>query len=139
MKMTRIRVAIGVVTRGDRILICQRMEGKALGGLWEFPGGKCEPDESPEACLCRELMEEVAIEARPIKPLTPVHHDYPHGKVTLFPFLCAHQQGEPKLLAVQKAILVKAEELEQYQFPAGNRTLLDEVRLEMRARISPPL
>ena len=62
--MARIRVAIGVVTRGDQILICQRLQGKGLGGLWQFPGGKCEPEESPEACVCRELMEEVAIEAR---------------------------------------------------------------------------
>ena len=80
-------------------------------------------------------MEEVAIELRPLKPLTPVHHDYPHGQVTLFPFLCEHQRGEPQLLEVQKAIWVKRSELGNYEFPAGNRTLLDEVRLEMRTRI----
>jgi 8-oxo-dGTP diphosphatase len=132
--MSRIRVAIGVVTRGNQILICQRKEGKALGGLWEFPGGKCEPEESAEACLFRELMEEVAIEVRTIKPLTPVQHDYPHGKVTLFPFLCQHYAGEPKPLECQKAIWVMPEELKDYEFPAGNRALLEEVSLEMRAR-----
>ena len=96
--MKRIDVAIGVVTRAGRILICQRKSGDTFGGYWEFPGGKCESGEVLEACLARELMEEVAIEARVIEKLTIIHHNYPRTRLTLHPFLCEQTSGEPQLI-----------------------------------------
>ncbi len=59
--MQRIDVSIGILLRDGQILICQRRSQDAFGELWEFPGGKCEPGESPAACLTRELLEELAV------------------------------------------------------------------------------
>ncbi|HEX4054475.1 MAG TPA: 8-oxo-dGTP diphosphatase MutT [Tepidisphaeraceae bacterium] len=125
--MKRIDVAIAVVTRGAQILICQRKSNDTFGGLWEFPGGKCEPGEDLAACLARELMEELAIETRIVRKLTAIRHDYPHTQITLHPFLCEHGGAEPKAIACQQLKWVDAGELSAYQFPPANESLLKEV------------
>jgi 8-oxo-dGTP diphosphatase len=125
--MTEIDAAIGVVTRQGRILICQRKADDTFGGLWEFPGGKCEPGEELEQCLARELMEELAIEVRIVKRLTAIRHEYPHALITLHPFLCQHDKGEPKLLECQQVKWVKAKELVEHEFPPANESLLAEI------------
>src|SRR5688572_12072668 len=89
--MNRIDAAIAIVTRGDKVLICQRKDDDTLGGYWEFPGGKQEDGETLHECLARELREELAIRARPVTQLTTVQHDYPHVQLRLHPFVCAHE------------------------------------------------
>ncbi len=75
----RVRVAAAVVWRDGRLLLTRRPPGGPLGGLWEFPGGKLEPGESPEAALVRELREELGVEAVPGGEIAVERHDYPHG------------------------------------------------------------
>jgi mutator protein MutT len=125
--MKQIDVAIGVVQRDGRILICQRKSEDTFGGLWEFPGGKLEPGETLEACLAREMMEELAIEVKIVKKLTTIQHQYPRSRVTLHPFLCEHASGEPKLIECQQIKWVRAEELTVHEFPPANESLVMEI------------
>jgi mutator protein MutT len=122
----RLDVVIAIVTRGGKVLICQRPAGKSFAGYWEFPGGKREPGETLEACLARELLEELAIRVTPVRALTTIDHDYPRGPIRLHPFVCAHEAGEPQLLAVQDARWVEPAELRHYRFPPANDALIEE-------------
>jgi mutator protein MutT len=125
--MTRIDAAIAIVTRGQKILVCQRKDDDTLGGFWEFPGGKCEAGETLEQCLARELREEVNIAATPIARLTTIEHDYPHALIRLHPFVCRHNDGEPQLLECQAACWIDPAELRDRRFPPANETLIEEV------------
>ncbi len=125
--MRRILVAIGVVGRSGRVLICQRKKENTFGGFWEFPGGKCEEGESLEECLKRELMEEVGIQVEVKRELTPIVHDYAHGQVTLHSFLCGLTEGEPRALECEQTRWVLPGELGNYRFPPANEPLLEEI------------
>ena len=129
--MRRVDVAIGVVRRGNQILICQRRSDDRFGGLWEFPGGKCHAGEEPQACLARELMEELAIEARIVRKLAVIHHDYPDLRVALHPFLCECDGKEPKPIASQQLKWVEAGEMTALRFPPANGALLKELSRDL--------
>ncbi len=120
-------MAIAVVNRSGRILICQRKPDDTFGGFWEFPGGKREPGEDLEACLAREMMEELAITVRIVRKLTAIEHQYPRVRVTLHPFLCEHSNGEPQLIECQQVKWVKPEELPLHPFPPANESLVTEI------------
>ena len=77
--MKRVRVAAAVVWDGPRLLMTQRAPGGALGLQWEFPGGKIEPEETPEQAIVREVREELGVAATPHERLESVTHDYAHG------------------------------------------------------------
>lgn len=79
-----------------RFLACRRPPHKSLGDLWEFPGGKLEPGESPEAALVRELREELQITVEILGDMPDVFHAYPNFSVRLIPRLCRILQGEPQ-------------------------------------------
>ena len=82
-------VTAGVILDdGGRLLIARRAPGRYIPGLWEFPGGKLESHESPEACLARELMEELGLEVRVGELLTAVHHTYERYRVLLLAYRC---------------------------------------------------
>ena len=84
-----IDVVCGVIEDLEgRFLACLRPQGKHLGGLWEFPGGKVDPGETPVAALLRELHEELSVDAEVISPLTPVIWAYPERTIRLLPFRC---------------------------------------------------
>jgi mutator protein MutT len=125
--MKEIDVAIAVVTKGSRILICQRKLEDTFGGLWEFPGGKCEPGEQMEQCLARELMEELGIEAKVVRRITVIRHQYPNTLLTLHAYLCELSSGEPRPIESQRVKWVKSQELSQFQFPPANKALLNEL------------
>ena len=90
-------VAAAVTLREDgRILVAQRRPEDMLGGLWEFPGGKCEPGETLPQALRRELQEELAIEVYVGEQLTRVRHAYTHFRITLYAFACRLEAGTPR-------------------------------------------
>jgi A/G-specific adenine glycosylase len=91
-------VAAAVLRRRGRVLIGRRPEGKLLGGLWEFPGGKREARESLKDCLRRELFEELGIRVTVNDPVGTFDHAYTHYRVTVHAYSCALQRGEPKAL-----------------------------------------
>jgi 8-oxo-dGTP diphosphatase len=124
----RINAAIAIVDRADgKILLCQRKADDHLGGYWEFPGGKVEDGESLEQALARELLEELDIEARPLRPLAAIEHDYTEVLVRLHPFICQHVAREPRLLECQCAIWINPIELRSYQLPPANDELIEQV------------
>jgi mutator protein MutT len=120
----RTDVAIAIIVRAGKVLICQRPEGGSFAGYWEFPGGKREPAETVTECLMREVMEELAIRVRPAHALATVDHNYPRGRIRLHPYVCEHADGEPQLLACQAALWVEPRELCRYQFPPANERLI---------------
>ena len=85
--MRRIMVAIAVVVGEGKVLVAGRRDDDALAGHWEFPGGKVEEAETPQECAMREVREEVGLEVRVTRELTPIDWDYEHVKVRLAPFL----------------------------------------------------
>jgi mutator protein MutT len=131
--MESVEVAIAVVKRGKKILICLRKMRGSLGGFWEFPGGKRETGESLEACLSRELMEEVGMTARIIEKLTQIRHDYGQTRVTLYPFLCEHVGGEPAPIECERVEWVEVEQFSDFKFPPANDPLLNEIKEKMAA------
>lgn len=92
-------VVCGVILDlSGRMLACRRPRGKVLAGLWEFPGGKVDPGETPEEALVRELREELAIQVEVGEALSPVRWSYPWAEVRLMPFLCRVVDGIPQAL-----------------------------------------
>ena len=87
--------AAALVDADNRVLVARRPEGKPLGGLWEFPGGKLEPGETPEAALKRELREELAIEICCVTPAGFASHAYEDRHLLLLLYLCREWDGTP--------------------------------------------
>ena len=119
-------IGIGVVINaaGD-VLIDQRLEEGLLGGMWEFPGGKQEPGEPIEACIARELMEELGIEVSVGEGLITVDHAYSHKKLQFVVHLCRWMSGDPNPLASQQVRWVRPEQLKDYPFPAANARIIE--------------
>ena len=119
-------IGIGVVINeaGD-VLIDQRLEEGLLGGMWEFPGGKQEPGELIEACIARELMEELGIKVSVGEGLITVDHAYSHKKLQFVVHLCRWISGEPQPLASQQVRWVRPEQLKNYPFPAANARIIE--------------
>jgi A/G-specific adenine glycosylase len=119
-------IGVGVVLNSaGEVLIDQRLEEGLLGGLWEFPGGKHEPGETIEACIARELEEELAIEVAVGEELICVDHAYSHKRLRFVVHLCRWVSGEPKPLASQQVRWVKPGDLRTYPFPAANSRIID--------------
>jgi A/G-specific adenine glycosylase len=127
---------IGVaVIWGDqhRILIDRRRQQGLLGGLWEFPGGKIEPGETVEACIQREIQEELGIEIEVGPQLTVVEHAYTHFKVTLHVHHCRYVAGEPQPLECDEIRWVKLDQLTEYPFPKANVTIIEALKAYAQA------
>lgn len=126
-----ITVAVGVlVERRDGrpfVLIARRPDKNVLGGFWELPGGKLEPNETLEACLAREFLEELGVTVAVGQPLPTVEYTYDHAHVHLHPFFCTQITGQPQNLQVTEHRWVPAEELTNYNFPPANAELIAEV------------
>jgi 8-oxo-dGTP diphosphatase len=106
-----IIVTAGVVVRDGKVLVAKRKTSSHLEGLWEFPGGKLEPNESPEECLARELKEELGVDVRVGSILEVVYHRYPEKTVLLLFYSCELTHGTPKPLDVEQMAWVKRSEL----------------------------
>ncbi len=126
--MKVIEVAAGLVFRDGRLLITQRPAGGHLAGLWEFPGGKREADESFEQALHRELMEELGIEVEVRELVESITHSYPEKTVRLEFFRCAWKQHEPRANGCAAFRWVKAGDLAALDFPAADARLLEKLQ-----------
>jgi 8-oxo-dGTP diphosphatase len=122
--------AVALVDRDGRLLLAQRPEGKAMAGLWEFPGGKLEPDESPEAALIRELREELGIDTWKscLAPLTFASHRYPDFHLLMPVFACRKWDGTPQAREHQRLKWVRIQELNEYPMPPADAPLLPMLR-----------
>jgi mutator protein MutT len=124
-----IRVAAAVVIRDGRFLVTRRQKGVHLEGLWEFPGGKCDPGETLDACLIRELREELALDATVGEEILSVTHAYggddPNTvRVVELHFLGCTISGEPAAQLGQEVRWVDREELAQLPFPPADAELI---------------
>lgn len=115
-------IAIAVVEHAGQFLIGERPPGVALAGLWEFPGGKVEPGETPEAAAVRECLEETGLLVEVVGEYPRHDHDYAHDRVRLQFFSCRPKSQE--LAPLSPFRWVPREELQAYEFPRGNSELL---------------
>jgi 8-oxo-dGTP diphosphatase len=117
-------VAAVIADASGRILLARRTEGRDLAGLWEFPGGKREPGETPEAALARELHEELGIVAEVGPPVIAVPHRYPHKRLRLDVRRVDAWKGTPKGLDGQALAWVPPHKLASYAMPAADRPVV---------------
>jgi 8-oxo-dGTP diphosphatase len=122
--VSTVVVTAAIVERDGRWLVARRLQGTHLEGLWEFPGGKIEPGESLEACLVRELQEELGVASRVLRPRWSTTHDYATKRVELHFFDC-EIDGEPKPLLGQELRWVDASELAALPLPEADAGLVD--------------
>lgn len=119
-----IRVGIGLIGRGGCYLIRQRPAGQAMAGRWEFPGGKCEPGESPEVATARECLEEVGVEVKVGELVRRVVHRYPHGLVELHYYRCMIDADDGEPAANSGFRWVTTGDLPGYHFPEANDAVI---------------
>jgi mutator protein MutT len=131
--MKRVEVVLGIIVADQNVLICRRRAADAFGGLWEFPGGKREKNETVEQCLHRELAEELGITVRITAALNPLEFDYPDLHVRLIPLLCAADSGCPRPLASEELKWVPAGDLRNWKFPEANAPLIDQLLARLGA------
>ena len=118
--------ACALVDADGRVLLAQRPSGKAMAGLWEFPGGKVEAGERPEATLIRELAEELAIvvDEACLAPLTFASHAYADFHLLMPLFICRRWQGTVMPLEGQQLAWVRAHNLRSYPMPPADEPLV---------------
>ncbi len=120
-------IAVGVVWKRGKILIAKRFAKDLLGGLWEFPGGHQEKDESLEQCVRREVREELGIAVKVVEELAVVDHAYSHFAITMHAFHCRWLRGQPRPIGCAAYKWVSPRELSHYAFPAANRKIIHRV------------
>jgi 8-oxo-dGTP diphosphatase len=122
--------AVALIDRDGRVLLAQRPEGKSMAGLWEFPGGKVEPGETPEAALIRELREELGIDtlASCLAPLSFASHAYPDFHLLMPLFACRRWQGTPTAAEGQRLKWVRPADLRSYPMPPADLPLIPVLR-----------
>ncbi|MFC3570800.1 (deoxy)nucleoside triphosphate pyrophosphohydrolase [Paracoccus sp. TOH] len=122
--------AVALIDADGRVLLAQRPEGKSLAGLWEFPGGKVEPGESPETALIRELHEELGIETWQscLAPLTFASHAYDDFHLLMPLFACRRWQGVPMPREGQNLAWARGTELSHYPMPPADVPLIPILR-----------
>ena len=117
-----IEVSLALLLQSDRVFVTRRGPGAHLGGEWEFPGGKLEPDETAEQALRRELREEVGVEVEIEDRLSSIRYAYPDRVVLLHPFVCS------PLASLSEGVdrwWVDRDALDDLSFPVANKPLLE--------------
>lgn len=119
----QIGVAVIWNERGQILIDRRRPEG-LMGGMWEFPGGKIEANETVQDCIKREIREELAIEIEVEEHLITIDHAYTHFQVTLNVYHCRYLSGEPQPLVCDEIRWVTLEEINQFPFPEANTEII---------------
>ena len=127
---TVLVAAVALIDADGRVLLAQRPEGKPMAGLWEFPGGKIEPGETPEAALIRELQEELGIDTWTscLAPLTFASHSYDSFHLLMPLFACRKWNGIPAAREGQNLAWVRAPKLRDYPMPPADIPLIPILR-----------
>lgn len=118
--------AVALIDKDGRVLLAQRPAGKSMAGLWEFPGGKVEPEETPEAALIRELQEELGIDTWEscLAPLTFASHSYDEFHLLMPLFACRKWEGILQPREGQSLKWVAVKDLSSYPMPAADVPLV---------------
>jgi 8-oxo-dGTP diphosphatase len=125
--MKPLIVTAAVIEKDGRILIAKRKQGWRFAGKWEFPGGKIEPDETPEECLRRELREELGIETEIGEFFCSSTYRYSHATVQLLVYRAYHISGEYTLHDHQEIRWVLPEEMLQFDFPEADKPVIEKL------------
>jgi 8-oxo-dGTP diphosphatase len=122
--------AVALIDSEGRVLLAQRPEGKSMAGLWEFPGGKVEPGETPEQALIRELHEELGVDthASCLAPLTFASHGYETFHLLMPLFACRRWQGAPPGREGQRLAWVRPRDMRAYPMPPADLPLVPILR-----------
>jgi mutator protein MutT len=126
--MKVVDVAAALLFRDGKLLITQRPDGSHLAGLWEFPGGKRESNETFEECLVREMQEELGVEVEVGRLIDTVVHTYPEKTVRLKFFKVAWLKNEPRPIGCPAFRWVGPDELQTFRFPEADASLLEKLR-----------
>ena len=121
-------IVVGIVYKGDKILIDKRKQNALLGGLWEFPGGKKRKSESFKSAVAREVIEETGIEIEVGKRLCIVKHTYSHFKITLHAYLCEYKSGTAKPLSCDAVKWIAPKNLTKFAFPTANVKIIQTLK-----------
>jgi len=119
-------VAVALIDADGRVLIAQRPDGKELAGLWEFPGGKVDLGERPEAALIRELREELGVEVKEpcLAPLTFASYSYPEFHLLMPLYVCRRWEGFVEAREHKALKWVRAKDLRTYPMPPADAPLI---------------
>jgi A/G-specific adenine glycosylase len=122
-------IGVGIIERDadNKVLIALRPNNAMLGGLWEFPGGKKEENETIQQTVERELNEELGVEVKAYKEMMNFKHTYSHFSITMHAWHCKLLSGEPKPKESQEVRWVTKQELEEYPFPKANKVLTEKL------------
>jgi 8-oxo-dGTP diphosphatase len=129
-----IPVGIGLIRRGDAFLVRQRPAGTVYAGYWEFPGGKCEPAETPAEATARECLEEIGLRVVVGRLRRAVTYRYPHGLVELFFHDCVTEEPDAQPVPESGFRWVPVEGLATLRFPEANEVILEELAAEWSDR-----
>ena len=123
-KSKAVRIAVAVIERDEQFLIGLRGEDGPLAGLWEFPGGKVEPEETYEAAAVRETHEETGLTVEVVGEFTPQTFDYDHGQVAIRFFRCRVSDESGAISLPIRFCWVERSMLSEYRFPPANDALI---------------
>ena len=128
--------AVGVIFKKDKVLLTQRPQNGLLGGLWEFPGGKIKPDESPMAACRREIREETGLIVKQMSYLAQIKHTYTHFGIVMDVFVCRYLRGEVTLNGPVDFKWITPQELRRFPMPKANLKFLPQLQQWYKMQIS---
>ena len=133
LELPHKRIGVAVIwNQSGQILIDRRKIGGAMGGMWEFPGGKIEPGETVAECIMREIQEELAIEITVGEHLITIEHTYPAFQITLIVHHCQHISGIPQPIESDEIRWVNVCDLDRYNLPLANVAIIKAIQVGFR-------